>query len=306
MRSDRVESPGHARVGLSGLVLVLCACAAQRDAEQEEFVEVGRTQASSEPMPGIELPVAVGDLEAVAERGRRLRAMDRALALATAQMERIGVAPGDIVLPLVDIDDGLRSGQVLFVKWPADAVGDSDALVPAQARRWLLVSLLLDPERLLDVELVAPELVSEQPRLHNRVETLVAVARDLFSTSVAFNLFEVREQRPPEPGRERLVTRVYALAAKAAGPDYELVVEKPRRAKVPTVTERSLVHGAEMFDRDPVILPLRSPAPATVVRILQQNPDGGDVHVQNAEGQRWAISAPTGRISRTTDAEGPY
>lgn len=282
-------------------------CAASK-AESPEFTDIGRVHASSEPPPGIELPVAVGDLEAIAERGRLLRAMDRSLALATVEMERVGVAPGDIVLPLVDVDDGSKSGQVVFVRWPADAAAQGQELEAHRAERWLMVSLLLQPDRVLDVELLGSQQLAPESAPAVRVERLLAAARHLQSTGEAFHLFSVQERTPgAKPGQlPRLLTRVYALAANAAGPDYEIVVDQPRRAKVPEVIGMDLIHPAGIFARDPVPLDLPGPAPATVTRILQSPPETPAVVVQNAAGRRWTISTQDGRIVRDDDAERPY
>jgi len=285
---------------------LVAACAHNSGPDPEEFVGAGFVSASSEPPPGLFAPVPMGDLAATAERGRMLSAMERALTLAVAEMQRVGAAPAEIVLPIVDVDPGLRSGQVLFVRGPVGASEEGPRA--ANLERWLLVSLMLEPERVIDVELLSGGALDPDSALAERVERMLVAARALPQAGPSFHLFSVQEQvaeEKPAVGK-RVVTRVYALAGDPSGPDYELVVERPRRAKTPEVTASTLVHAAGIFTRDPVMLDLPGPAPATVTRVLRRPAHAGDVLVENTAGLRWSISTRDGRISRTVEAEASY
>lgn len=294
------------RPAAAALLVLAGACVHTPAPDSEEFVGAGYVSASSEPPPGLFAPVLRGDVEATAERGRLLAAMERCLALATAEMSRVGLAPGDVVLPIVDVDPGLRSGQVLFVR--GSSAAGQEGLQATTAERWLMVSLLLAPEQVVDVELLSGGALDPESALAERVDRLLAAARTLYATGQSFHLFSLQEQLADEkPGAgKRVVTRVYALAADPSGPDYELVVERPRRAKTPEVTRSTLIHAAGTFARDPVTLELPAPAPATVTRVLQRPAQARDVLVQNTAGLRWSISTRDGRISRMTEAEGSY
>src|SRR5688500_3754452 len=118
----------------------------------EELVDVGSIGASLENAPGVHRPIARGDLAAIAETGRWLHQARRALELADAALvEQVGKIDDDVVLPLVDIDPGGASGQVVFVRWPSSALS-LEPLQATKAQRWVMVALTLEPERVIDVE----------------------------------------------------------------------------------------------------------------------------------------------------------
>ena len=128
-------------VALSLAPLVACA---KRKKDDEGLEDVGLAGASSEPPAGMVAPIEPGDLAAVTSRGRWLFDAERSLGVAwTDGLARIVADPSkQAVLPIVDIDPGGRSSQVVFVRWPP-ADRPREDLDPDEARRWVLVSLLL-------------------------------------------------------------------------------------------------------------------------------------------------------------------
>lgn len=283
-----------------GLAAVALAGCAGKKNENDEFAGLGRTFANSDPPPGVYVPIADGDVGSLQERGVLLHAMERALALGYEQgAYRVGVAEGDIILPLVDIDPGNRSAQVLFLRWPRDAVGPTGTLHPKWAERWLLVSMTLEPERVLDRELLAGKVVEDSAEYH-RAFAMLAAAEALESRAKGemFHLFTVAEITPTKKKRitHKIATRVYALSAEGDGPDLEVLVDEPKRNRPPEVLETRAVHGAGAGSADPIVVAARQPAAATVARAMLRGPSAGDVDVQ-CDGSRWQVAARTGRVS---------
>jgi len=238
--------------------------------------------------------------------------MDRALTLGWAEAQRVGIGRDEVVLPVVEVDPGLRSGQVVFVRWPkptppkpkpksASASAEEKPLSAAAAHPWLMVSVLLGPDGVVDVELLSGDLVEPSSPRAKRVEVLLVAARALPAEGRPFRMFAVEEVVGAVSGPgQKTVTRVYALSSAPTGPDLELVVDKPRRRDPLQVVQKVSVHAAGAVSDDRIVLESSWPAAATVVRALQRGSEqpSQDVLVSNAAGLRWTISTQDGRIAR--------
>lgn len=290
-------------------ITLLCAgtaswgCASK--SQDEEFEGLGYTASSSEPPPGVFLPLPPNDLAALQERGQLLYGMERTLRMGYEHgAYKVGVPEGDVIMPLVDVDPGGRSGQVIFLRWPRQVVGEGGALNPNDAKQWLMVSVLLGPDKVIDVEL-QDGAVSEQGSLWRRAHQIIAAAEVLreHSPGHSFHLFTLPEVMLTKNKRApaKLVTHVYAMSAEGDGPDLEVILDAPRRKRPPEVLETRLIHAAPAAGRDPIEVELRQPAPATVARVMMRGPQSGDVAVR-AGTTRWAISASDGRVVRSDDA----
>lgn len=266
----------------------------------EEFAGLGTSNASSEPPPGFYLPVQTGDLEAIAQRGRLLVAMHQALELGYEGVARVGSLGDDQVMPLVEVDPGGRSSQVVFLRWPRAAFEDPGALEPDQAQRWLLVSQVLEPEpRVLDVELLSGPVQSGSAE-HLRVQAILEGAKVLRARfpEASFDLFAVAEVVPrSNAGGSKVVMRIYAMAVEGKGPDVELVLDEPKRKRPPELLSLEVVHPPGAIEASPIELELRQPSPVTVARILMREGEAADVPVRTSFGA-WSISASTGRVTR--------
>ena len=293
-------------IGPLSFALAGSACA--QKSKDDEFVDLGRTQANSEPPPGVFMPMTPGDLQAVQDRGRLLHAMERTLRLAYEQgAYKVGVPEGDVIMPLVDVDPGERSSQVVFLRWPKSAVGEGGALDPLDAQRWLMVSMLLSPDRVLDVELLGGKVVEDSPELA-RAQVILSAAQALRARTPgqSYHLFTLHEVMETDKKRRpaKLVTRVYALSSEGDGPDLELLIDEPRRSRAPEVLKTVVVHEAPASSGDPWVVEQSQPAPATVARVLARGPQAAPVQVRCSSGL-WTISPADGRVARSgsTDAD---
>lgn len=274
-------------------------------AEGDDLEHVGLRDASSEPPPGLMRPVAPDDLVSVHDRGRLLHQLEKALRMGYADgMMTVGDPGTDAVLPLVDVDPGGRSAQALFVRWRPGPSGQRPPLSAATAERWLLVSMLLTPDRVVDVEILAGP-VGAGSHLATRIDTVLAAAERVrtLAPGAMVHLLDVYEEVPVDPARPAKGTamrgRVYALAADADGPDLELVVAPPERRKAPVVLETAVVHAAA--SADPLRIATPSPGPVTVARAMLRGLDAGSITVQSPQGD-WIVAAGTGLMRRAETA----
>lgn len=294
------------RLPLLVLVAVLAACSQQRrraEAEQE-FADLGHVDADHTPPPGVVRPIVPGDLAALQQRGRLLFDMSRALELGIRDgAARVGYGEGEVVLPIVKIDPGSRSAEVVFLRWRPNKVGPGGAVVPSDAERWLRVSLLLSPDRVLDVELLAGGLAEKSDDAAIAYAIIVAAeALRERTPGEAYGMFAVLEQISP---RRDPTIRVYALAASDAGADFEILVELPERtvrigrapSERPRVTAVERVHGVGELAQAPARIERNEPGAAAVARVMQRGPDTVDVVVHTPSG-RFRISPREGRIVR--------
>lgn len=286
-----------------GVTLVASAPGCARMAQEGDFEEIGLVGASSEPPPGLLHPVAPADLVAVHDRGRLLHQHERALVLAYEQgMHQVGDPGTDAVLPLVDVDPGGRSAQVLFVRWPLSSDGQLPPLRADSAERWLVVSMLLSPDRILDVEILAGG-VPKGSHVGTRIDSLIAAAeraRQLAEGTV-FHLYDLYEEVPIDPEKpikgSQILAHVYALAADPGGPDLELFVAPPHRRHEASIRGGFVVHEAGATLEDPLRVQTDNPGPLTVARAMQRGDEAGSIAVQTPKGS-WTIVARTGLLAR--------
>lgn len=280
--------------------MLLPGCASNSNNDQDEFAGIGQVGNSSEPPPGVVRPLVDGDLVGVQKRGAMLFNLQRALRLGYEQgAQAVGTAEGDIILPLVDVDPGGRSAQALFVRWSRDRVGVDGNLHPKYAKRWLLVSLMLEPERVLDRELLAGDVGEDTVEFH-RVAAMLSAAKTLQSRApdTSFHLFTVAELAPGKSRRRSTIiaTRVYAMGVADDGPDYEVLVDEAKKSKIPDVLDVSEVHAVGAIDGERIRVPGPQPAPASVARIMSRG-ISGPAEVESASGL-WLVDGRTGLVSR--------
>jgi hypothetical protein len=295
------------RLAVVALATTLAAgCPTKPDAEKgPELPDVGIGGASDEAPVGLDRPIARGDLVRVAEVGRWLHAAEHAVEFATAHaVTPRGDFANDLVLPLVDVDPGATSAQVVFVRVPGGkaaiqlAAGEPPQL--AIAERWMMVSLLLGPDKVLDTQVLHGKVAPASDE-GVRVAALLAATIELerLAPGQAFHRFD-RRMVPPPPEKKKdaargFVTMVYALAVGPDGPDLEIVVDFPKPKGLPPVLRHDVVHTSGAFARAPLELRHPEPSPLTVARAMR-HPDA-NVMVQAQDG-RYEVSGRSGAVER--------
>jgi hypothetical protein len=288
--------------GLLTTVLTLgSACATSKDAEGD----LGTSDAAADKhTPGIYMPLSAGDLQATAERGRLLYDMERSLILGYERgLFRVGDPGTDAVMPLVDVDAGGRSGQVVFVRWKDEDVPDASNLDPTKAQRWLLVSLVLWPDNVLDVEQLTGY-VAKGGSERMRIAGLLVAARKASELvpDQMFHMHALLEQAPskdkrPGRGRKKLQLAVYLLSAERGGVDLEMTLELPKKGPPVILAVKTPHEAGDVGDK---LVQTRSlePGPVTVMRVLQQGHTSGQVLVETEGGTTWNVSTEDGSLRR--------
>ncbi len=297
--STRVARSSSGWLALAAVLLLAPGCA--RVVEEGDLEPLGLVGASSEPPPGLMRPVVAEDLVAVHRRGVHVHRMERALRLAYEQgVMSVGNPGTNAVLPLVDVDPGGRSAQVLFVRWRPGTDGQMPPLLVENAERWLLVSLLLNPDRILDVELLQGGL--DKGHTADRVAVMLAAAtRAREIPDAMFHMLDVYEQVPVEPDKpakgNKVIGHLYALSADADGPDLEFEVDLPQRRQAAAVLKMVEVHQPGATLVDPIKVQTPTPGPITVARVMLRGAEAGEVFVRAGD-QAWTVAAATGVLSR--------
>jgi hypothetical protein len=283
------------------LLVGLAPACVRMATEEDDLAQIGLGNASSEPPPGLLRPVAPDDLVSVHDRGRLLHQLEKALRMGYVDgMMTVGDPGTDAVLPLVDVDPGGRSAQAMFVRWRPGADGKLPALSAETAERWLLVSMLLTPDSVVDVEILQGA-VEDGSHLATRIDTIVAAADRVrtLAPGAMFHLLDLYEEIPVDPHKpakgNTIQAHVYALSADADGPDLELVVRPPQRRTPATVTQAAVVHASA--NADPLRIETSTPGPVTVARALLRGLDAGSITVQSPQGD-WIVAAGTGLVRR--------
>ncbi len=269
-------------------VALMLSCAKKHEQQLEG---VGLRDATDAPGPGMVAPVRGTDFVGLAARGRLIYDMERALKLGYEQgVFMVGHSEQEVVIPFVEVDPGGRSGQVLFFRW---SKAKAPALRPHEAERWLLVSLLLRPDRVLDVEMLRGDVVKHSEEAQ-RLTVLLAAAQVLQPRYPGrmFHLFVVAEgDLRNASGGSR--ARVYAMSASDNGPDLELLFEWPKRNHPAPLVEDVLVH--EPSDDGAWHVHTAVLRPQTVARVMLRGPDAGWTNVTVGE-QKLRIDAASGSI----------
>ena len=240
------------------------------------------------------------DFEAVANRGRALAYQERMLYLAdTKGLRRAGSYNAQALLPVASVDKGFNSGQVTYFRWKQEDVGKNGELEPEKARRWLVVPLLMRPDRVLENEQFDDRLASGTADFA-RVDSVLLVSKAMetqypggtWHMHVFLEEHEEKNRRIPQ-------RRVYLFGLDDKSPDLEVVLRAaPRSKKRIDIHSTRILQTAEGRKAQPMESALPVPSPATVARIVADESIGLEVDVVGADGSRWTVHGTTGEVTR--------
>jgi hypothetical protein len=256
---------------------------------EPEEPSTGRDEASSDDLAPIVTHFDDAEPGAIAERGSTLAWMEHTLTVGLERgLPRVGRSTAAAAMPIASVDPGLHSGQVTIYRWMEDDLDREGNVRPELADRWLIIPMLLRPDRVLELEQMTKEVDMNSPEFH----TIAAV--DLAQRTLRQR--EPAGQWNAHPFREqallghvnRGVTRVYMLGRDAA--DYEVVVRDALgRKKEPKVLAVRKHHDPAAMRERPPRIELPRPSPLTVARVLPHVPVGGRVTIAASDGSRWTI-----------------
>ena len=209
-------------------------------------------------------------------------------------LARVGRTRDAILMPVAEVDEGYHAASVTFYRWPEAEPGTTP--IAKEAQRWLVVPLLLSPDRVLENELFS-DYLEERSNRAREIDAVVAAGASLLEAHPGgrWHMHPVREGTDKNP-QQLLRTRVYAWAVDDQTPDVEVVVDDAPRNGEAKVLEQRVIHAAGSWTADPLPLSVAAPTALTVARIISRKAMARSFVTISPEGRRFGIDAETGAI----------
>lgn len=266
------------------------------DAESGNF---GYDDASSPDLAPIPHALEPSDIDGVQARGMTLWRMQRAMRLGDRAFAGfVGVTSAKFV-SLASIDPGNTSGQVAYYQWDQVDLDDGDATAE-EARNWVVVSLTIDPDEVLEPQALEGKPDGEVRRTIAALIVAQAAAEGEYADArwVAYTFREQQMQSGQPTGLRQ--TRIYMIGADDKSPDLEFTVLDPGKKKQPPqISERVLHLAGSATASLPLTTPALTPGPSTVARAVAiatvtQKP----VKLVDGSGGSWEVAPKTGALSK--------
>jgi hypothetical protein len=288
-----------------GLVLIVASLGSACTDDESEPPGLGYADAASEDLLKAGAPVVDHDLSATAARGRQLSTMERILDMAfTRGLPRVGNANAVILVPMATVDDGGRSGEVVFYRWLEKDLARDGTFDPVKSRRWLVVPFLLLPDRVLELEQF-DDIVEFGGAPHRRLAAMKQ-ALELAQEEYPGGDWRVHSMRQQiKEGMVRSdITRVFLMAvAPNAHPDLEAIIMDGRGKKPGEVRAFVKHHDPGAVTHKPLRTVQNRPGVPTVARALEGAEIGDRIEVHAADGSVWRIDGELGTIERRGGGE---
>lgn len=209
-------------------------------------------------------------------------------------LPRVGATRNKTLLPIADVDAKFHSANVTFYRWPK--LDEGKALTGAEAQHWLVIPILLRPDRVLENEQFSDYLEEGSPRARE-IDAVVLAGAALLEKHAGgrWHMHPVREGSEKNPSRH-IRTRVYAIAIDGSAPDAEVVVEDASRTAPAELSALVEVHDADTWDGERIRMRLNAPTAITVARVLEKQAIATKFEAIGADGSVWSIDAETGAI----------
>ena len=256
---------------------------------------LGYEGASSSDLSSIPLALDPTDLEAVAARGVTLWKMQRAMRLGDRAFSSFVGVTATKFLPVVAIDRSGSSGEVAFYRWTEAQLEDGVAS-PEEAERWVVVSLTLDPDEVLEPQELGTRPNGEQQRMIAAM-LMAQSAAEAEHRGARWVAHAFRERTPAGNAAQ---TRIYLIGSDDASPDLEFVVSDPGGRRDPAkISEQSLQLTAEAAAKLPLETPAERPGASTVARaVATATVTEKPVTIVDRGGNKWSVAPKTGQLSR--------
>lgn len=213
-------------------------------------------------------------------------------------LPRVGRTKTGPLLPIASVEAGFHSASVTFYRWRKKDIPADGTLSAETTQRWLVVPILLRPDRVLENEQFSDYLEEKNPR-YKAINAVIAAGDTLqeMHPGGRWHMHPVREHS--ERVKDRKVrTRIYALASDESSPDVELVVKDANREGPASVVAHNVVHSPAAWTTPEIQLSLRGPTAMTVARVLSRGLMAQKVMAVGSDGSHWSIDAETGAIER--------
>jgi len=264
-----------------------------------DVTNYGYDNTSSPDMAAVSPALAPDDLEGVQGRGLTIWRMQRAMRLGDREFASFVGVTGAKFQALASIDPGGKSGEVAFYRWDDDTLqsGKADA---ADALRWVVVSVSIDPDEALDPQKIEGKPDDEQRRALAAVLVAQAKAAADYPGSrfVAYTFREQQMKAGEATGAGQ--TRVYMVGADDKSPDVEYtVLDALKRKQEPQIIDELVALPREGTSKLPLVTPAQSPGPSTIARAVAiATVTSKPVEIVDAAGNKWTVAPKTGVLTR--------
>jgi hypothetical protein len=228
--------------------------------------------------------------------GKNLRWRDYAMHLAVNRGLKRARAKADIpLLPIAEVDDRFNSASVTFYRWLPRDMKDGQ-MRPDRASRWLVVPMLLKPDRVLENEQHSDYVEKNSPIAHE-IHAVIAAGEwaQKEAQGTRWHMHTVREG-PNTDGSYKNRTRVYAMSTDGSGPDLEFLFSDVKNDESPLLLGKTVVHEAGAWAGDEIKMSLPGPTAMTVARVLEKELLAQQVIAHGSDGSKWSIDSESGKF----------
>ena len=278
---------------LVGLTLSTGGCDAKEDESTPPLVH---------PAEGAPHPIL---LSRAGRHGPSLWWRDHALQLAVDRgLTRVGGNSSGPLLPIADVDDGFHSASVTFYRWlERDAKKMGPTRNAEYAQRWLVIPILLRPDRILENEQFSDYLTKDSDRAREIDAILVAgEALSADHPGGRWHMHPYREGTHKAPQR-KIRTRVYAMGLTPESPDVELVVADAKSNAAAFVEAKQVIHEGGAWEATEMKLAVNAPNAMTLARVLSRQLLAQRVTVHGKDGSVWSIDAESGEVENLSSPD---
>ncbi len=245
-----------------------------------------------------------GNVSLTTARGRDLHWRDRVYQAAMSRgVSRMAKTSVSTLLPIATADPGYHSGQLTIYRWPQRDIEEVD-LSPEQGEKWVVVPVLLRPDRVLELEQFDYSVDPKSPEAREIEAMMLAtsVAREAYSGG-RWRMFAYPEVAEGRADGVKDTMRVYMLSADDQAPDLDVWIADRARRRPAKSLGLTVHHEPAMWARD--VMEVRRPQPTTltVTRLLSREVFATEFQVVGSDGSRWTVHSETGAIERVGDPE---
>ncbi len=266
----------------------------------------GYASASSESFSHDPLDVDDGDNLALSTaRGVDLHWRDRVYRVAMSRgVSRMAKTSVSTLLPIATADPGYHSGQLTIYRWRQRDIEEVD-LSPERSHKWIVVPVLLRPDRVLELEQfdVMVEAKSPEAREIEAIILATSAARAEYSGG-RWRMFAYPEVADDREDGIKDMTRVYMLSQDDQAPDLDVLIADRARRRPAESLGLTVHHEPSMWTRE--VMEVRRPQPTTltVTRLVSRGVFATEFEVLGVDGSRWTVHSETGAVERVGAPEG--
>jgi hypothetical protein len=245
-----------------------------------------------------------GNLALSAARGIDLHWRDRVHRVAMSRgMTRMTSTTLSTLLVVATADPGYHSGQLTVYRWVQRDIEEVD-LSPERGHKWLVVPVLLRPDRVLELEQFDFPVEKKSPEAREIEAVMLAktVARAEYGGG-RWRMFAYPEVAGGREDDVKEMMRVYMLSQDDQAPDLDVLIADRMRRKPPRSLGLTVHHEPAMWTREVMTVNGPQPTTLTVTRLVARGVFATEFEVLASDGSRWTVHSETGTVERANTPE---